>query len=381
MTTEEYINRLRDKYGCQKEEWDNYLRQSDIYKFQEDLNHLPPRSHPRRQYVEARIKEVRETSPTELADRDMARIVDLVKSHLTEAELATVRELHFSQLWTSNLNAMAIRSPSGDRVVLMNRGCMVSFAYASIAFSDCVIDTSYTKAGSFIREDVQLFSAALEPLGGPDVSNHVNVTDIQKRVLLGDPCKSGFADMLVIGMACFVVAHELAHHVLGHQGDLAESALKLDGKTLAYYRYSKYKEYEADRYAWDVFRRVQIEMSRDNHIGEALSMSKFCAVAPLLFMVLIESVQTMRANRHVIRAGETDTHPCGYERRRALEPLVCQALDREVMRFVVGVNFFLYKSVPAFFKGYIPEELSIFVSAPILELGEQYYEASATMPE
>lgn len=373
MTTEEYIQRLRKKFGCKKVEWDEYLRRTGDDKFQEELNTLPSGNVPARKNVQARIKEIRETSPTELADRDIQRIVDLVKAHLTDSESATLRGLYFAHAWTSRLNALATRSPSGDRVVLMNRGCIVSFVYASIAFSDFYMNTPYTKAGTFIREDVRLFVASLEALGGPEISNDVDVTEIQRRVIMADRCKAGFADMLSLAMACFVVAHEMAHHILGHQGDLAPSHLAMDGNPLLLYRYSRLKEYEADKYAWGIFHRVQTEMTRDVHMGEAFSMSKYCALAPLLFMLLVESAQFLNADRHVTQAAESDTHPCGYERRRALEPLVRPCVDQEVLRFAVGVNFFLYKSVPAFFKGYIPDG-TIFVFAPLFDMGEENHE-------
>lgn len=368
MKTSDYIQLLIKEYNSQKQDWDEYLKSVDTDRFQEKLNWLPEGETPARQYVNARIKEIREMSPTDLADLDMMRIVDLVKMHLTDKEKSTLKDFHFVQLWTSNLNALATRAPNGDRLVLINRGCMVAFAYASIAFTDSNLNTPYSTLGRFIREDIQLFVFSIEALGLPMKSHNINVTEIQKKVLLADPNKSGFADMLCIAMVSFVVAHELAHHILGHQGKYIPSNRMINGKPLSFYQYSRQNEYEADKYALNIFNRVQTEMSRDIHIGEPFSMSKFCTVAPILAMVLIESAEFLKKARHVTISDKSDTHPCGYERRKALEPLVWDSLDQEQKRFITGVNFFLFKSVPAFFKGFLPDAQSIFVHSPLFDL-------------
>lgn len=371
MTTEEYIEQLRNESGCDKDGWDTFLSEAGFRQFQESLNPEPPPTHPARSHVEERIKEIQQMSPTELADRDMARIVDLVKEHLTSAELSKVHGIRFAQLWTSSLDALATRSPSGDRIILVNRGCLVSSAYSSIALSDYCLNTDYSKAGAFMREDVQLFVGALDALVcGTIIPNGWNITEIQTKILLADQHKTAFADMLTIGILCFVVAHELGHHILGHEGHVRPSRVTVGGKPIEFFWYSRQNEFAADKLAWEIFRRVQAEMSLKAHIGEPFYMSKYSVLAPLLLTILIESAQTIASAAHVTKAMKSDTHPSGYERRRALEPLVLASLDDETMRFAVWTNHFLYKAIPAFFKGYLPEELSVFICAPLFDFVE-----------
>lgn len=164
MTTEEYINLLRAKYGCQRQEWDRQLREVGGNNLQKQLMRLAA-VPPDPKWIEARMKELDDSSPTDIADRDLMSMVELVKNFLVPSDRMKVADLYFTQLWTSTLNAIATRSPSGDKIVIVNRGCIVSFAYAAIAFTDCAISTPESEAGAFIRDSIQLFTASLELLG------------------------------------------------------------------------------------------------------------------------------------------------------------------------------------------------------------------------
>lgn len=371
MTTEEYIEGLRTIYGDQRAAWNSYLTERGNASFQEQLNRNQSAANP--SAIQQRIEEIRNTAPTDLADSDFRRIADLVIEFLPQEWQAKARDIRFVQLWTSDLNAEATRAPNGDRLVLVNRGCMVSAACASLAITEAVLHTPYTKPGTFLQKDVQLFMAALEAIGGPNISRHVDIPKVQSSILLSDPYKAGFSDMLVIAIASFILAHEFSHHVLGHQGKLVSSSFAVGGKPLEYYRFSRAQEYEADSYAWDVFSKAQHEMTQDAHIGEALSMSKFCVIAPSLFMVLVESVQTLTTGTHVTKCSEQDSHPCGFERRQALEPLALKHIDDDIINFTVAANFFLHKTLPIFSSD-IPRHLTALMASPLLGYGDEYYE-------
>jgi hypothetical protein len=372
MGTDEFIEQLRAKYGCRRSAWDAHPHRGRWIELQRKLieSEEPTLSNDQ----DVRVAALSNKAMTEIEDGFVRATVDLVLGHVHESDRNKCGQLRFVQLWTNDLNAVATRAPSGDSLILLNRGTIISFAYSGISFADCAMSTPLSKAGAFVRDSIPLFIAALESLGGPIVSDVCDIDGRQGRILLGDRYKAVFGDMLAIAMVSFAIAHEVGHHVLGHQGNLTASSLILGGQPLEHYRYSRDMEYAADRYGWYLLRQIVAEQMKPAHVGEAFALCNACFAAPLLVMALFEASETLINGNFKRQADATDNHPCGYERRTAIEVLAKESVDEELARFVTCVNFFFFKSIPAFFKGFVPDGGAMLLSSPILGYGEIEYQ-------
>lgn len=361
MEREEFRKLLLNN-SFNKKEWDWQLESQGQREFLKELNMQQfPESN---RHTADHLNSIHTNPLTDIEDEFLKKIFLLVKDFLLPDEREMVDNVHFMQEWLDSFNAKAFRVESEDRVVIINKGSTVSLAYASIAYTHCAVSTPGSK--TYPNDIVKLFIASLEPLRLAQISSAFDVRAVHHKLLLSDNYKAAFADMLMVAMLCFIVSHELAHHILGHQGRLVNFA-EIRYESERYYKYSRQKEFEADRYAWNLFRKIQSEMSKDEHIGEPLSMSPYCIVAPILLMTIIESLQTLRSASHLKKASRYSSHPSGYERRIALESLVVNFLDDDIMTFIDSINFFFFKTIPVYFSGCSSENMPSFICSNILD--------------
>ena len=365
MNTAEFIQLLQVSNQSLRHEWDRVLGNLGFHEFQEKMIR---REQEGKVPDEERIRRYRTKTPSEIGEEQFQQIVDLVLSFLTQEERILSKDIVYKQFWTSEMNAFAVRVPEGPKLILINRGCAVSFAHAATALTDSAVSTPESEIGAFVRDGIILYMSALEMLTRDSVSNVTDITERQHRVLLGDKYKAELADMLYMSFMVFVIGHELGHHLLGHLGDFHPSGLMCRGNPVLYYSYSRKCEYEADLYAWDLLRRIIVEQSSDRHRGERLSLNRLCIVAPLLLMSLFESADTLNCGGLVRMASDTASHPSGYERRVALEPYIAKYFDVSHTAFIRAVNHFFFKDIPSSFRETLPMSDGALVVSNILNI-------------
>jgi len=146
-------------------------------------------------------------------------------------------------------NAFATRAPNGEAVCVLDNFLFNYFHYTSIALSECTIRGEDGPPPTDQKEALLYGMFATFWFCGMDDPECVRyLRSERKRPFSVDPDRVWFAGCMSEAMLIFVLAHELAHHSLGHLNQLQPRKLfrKKGAEPLYVYSRSQQEEFAAD---------------------------------------------------------------------------------------------------------------------------------------
>jgi len=262
---------------------------------------------------------------TEALERP-TRIFSRLGSILAGTDLAVSRNPIIGYLPIRNLNAVSTIAPNGEPIILLDQVLrLVLHMFTSFLFY-LVVETRKRGGLSEVPEDIRLFvwkaiGAGIRLL----LRDNEALGDIREasRWILHDvpPDIPESGDVLCDTLVLFIIAHEYAHHFLGHVNPSAMQQYEIsEGQpSLELVVASQAQERAADQLALRIFlkcHRPDSDLISFRHIEEF-------AYAPLLFFDIVSTVEaTRRFSERKIRL-----HPPALERKQLLLDQVMPSLD------------------------------------------------------
>jgi hypothetical protein len=235
-------------------------------------------------------------------------------------------------------NAFATKAPNGEEICILDTQLFQYLYYISTALSSCSIQSEDGSPPNSL-EDALLFSMAATFwfLEIDTLESMSYLRDIRKTRFSNDAARLSFSGDLAEGMMLFVLAHELAHHSLGHLDFLNE--IKIQNRkgiqgNLAVYSRSQEQEFEADAEGARIFlgyMNGEVPLLRQEKGLSLPHPATQCA--PLIFFDYLSIIEEVVFPNLIGRNGESNTHPPAQERAKAVGLLLEEGWDDQASRY------------------------------------------------
>lgn len=266
------------------------------------------------------------------------------------SEVTLEHSLHFEYMYIDDFNAFAIRAPNGHSAIIINSRLIESINMLNSVIVDYLIKSDFSKAGSLIKYDVLIFCQTLVNLT-LGYATHPDYIKIWEENYCNDPMKYFLTETLGTTQLAFIIAHELAHHALGHTTSTYNRSLGSANECdYPCYSRSQEQELEADRMASQIFIEYFNRYSQPSMYSSKFAIDKDVFIGPILLMVYLECLENGSKGYLANRSYKNDSHPPALLRRKQIHSILSQNFSdshRELLNFV---NHFFFECIPYYAK-------------------------------
>lgn len=294
--------------------------------------------------VESELAEEMPKSMTAEMKKEIHELGTILTSLLDASERQRASEIHFTYLLVDDFNAFALRTPAGHSLCILNSLLPQSITMLNAAIVDYTVETSYTKASSLLREDNLVFTNIILELAGRPV-NRSHVSMFEEK-LWEDPAKAFFWQETTGAQIAFLLAHEIAHHALGHTSNTTQQELFAGIRQVMCYNRSQCEEMEADRLGIDLFCRFMRSYAKRFGGPTKWNFPTFTMLAPILLMVYFEVLENVVHGFVGKRPAQIASHPPSLDRRCLIFDTLRPFLSDDDVNQLRGVDFFLFTNLP-----------------------------------
>ncbi len=277
-----HLRELQDRLG-----WDSYVQDTFANRFQEtsDRYSLPPLTG----------DDVRD-GPNSTSVPSVLNGITILGKSLEHPPLVAI-------LPTSDFNACATLAPDRYPIVLLEARLESLLVYLSTALGKLVLVDRDFQAACYIILMTSLDAAY--PGASPDVPKMLNPDQLPR-----DLSSLDYVFKMTAAFERFVVAHEFAHHVLGHLNSMTTMSVNgiNDAIRLDVFSRAQQEELDADSLAYDIY----IADLHSQPYDETGRYDVFDAL-PIVFLKFLQIVCALRGV-------ESDSHPPPEKRVEQLLP-------------------------------------------------------------
>jgi len=188
---------------------------------------------------------------------------------------------------TQDFNAVAMRAPNGEKI------CCLDILFHSFinSLSGMVAECIFAAGDGSIRDQKSAYFSLLGTLMHFCGIEGDLISDLQGQSdnVCVDPMKRFAMGQFSLGVLAFVIAHEFAHHALGHTGSRATFKMHNGNEVIEVTSFNRtqIQELDADKLGFNVF----INYSRITDLHNSRRLTSQSEISPLLLLQFLSSVE------------------------------------------------------------------------------------------
>lgn len=211
---------------------------------------------------------------------------------------------------TRDFNAWALKSPNADSICILDVMLWGTITGIALSFTECVFEGKEKVEGNR-KEAFFMLLAYLLWFSGVDRENLLELCKDFHEVAK-DPLRRFGAGQLILGMMVFIIAHEFAHHALGHVGTPETVKLRYLKNKVDTTRYNRTQinEFAADKLGFLAF----IRYARTIVAKSQKRLFSQGEVSPLLFFHFLDIYEKNIIELNSSVSFDNSTHPSAKDR-------------------------------------------------------------------